>query len=298
MLGLPPSSSSPSSTSSTSSALSTMATTTIMTAAPAITHPRTTQRSTFFKWDRHPARRRNDDDDEGFSEKIGLESDVDSYFSGTIYTNDSDEDEVDSNYRVKDNSPAIALEAFEDDAKSLSLWEKGYIDPLTSPAAESVYSDSQEAQLSRKLTDYDDFNKVWYELHEWADFERNLEFEKDESIWDFMERIREEVDSGADYDVAHWAEYPKSEDELHHASKKCGKSFTAQSVKDCQENHKDGDATDVTCNKTTMQHQETAQGSKFGNDSDKNKDVDGENASGYDDKHFFESDDVKADIVV
>ncbi|KAF9141526.1 hypothetical protein BG015_001262 [Linnemannia schmuckeri] len=255
----PSSSSSPSSTPSTTSALSTMTTT--MTTTPAIIQPRTTQRSTFFKWDRRPARRRNEDEDEGFSEKTGLESDAEGYFSDTIYTNDSDEnedeDDVDSDYRIQDNSAAMALEVFEDDTKSLSLWEKGYIDPLTSPAAESVDLGFQKVQLSRKLTDYNDFNKAWHELHEWAVFERDLEFEKDESIWDFMERMREEVDSGADYDMTCWAEYPNSEDELHHAGKKCGKTLTAQNVKDCQENHEDGNATDVTCNKTTMQHQET-----------------------------------------
>lgn len=240
--------------------------------------PSTTQRSTFFKWDRS-SRRRNDND-EGFSEETDLGSYADDYFSDT----DSDSelfsiDTYDNNYDEDDNDNDD-----DDDFKTecLDLWENGYIDPVTSPATEPFMGqDSQKVQLSRKITDYDDFNKAWYGLHELAVFERDLEFEKDESILNFLERMLEEVDSGTDNAVASWAEYPGSEDGIHHAGKRCGKTLIAQDVTDCQEKYEDGDATE--CDNHSGSDQATVQGSGFGDNSGESKDARCENASGYDD---------------
>ena len=199
----------------------------------------------------------------------------------SIETDDDDQDDNDND----DNE--------EDKTGCLDLWENGYIDPLTSPAAEPFTGqDSQEAQLSRKLTDYNGFIKAWYELHELAVFERDLELEKDESIWDFLERMLVEADSGTDCAVARWAGCAESEDGFHHTGKRCGKTLTAPDVTDCQEKHKDGDATE--CDNHSGSDQATVQVSGRGDNSDKNKDAECENASEYDDDGSVYSHGVEA----
>lgn len=222
-----------------------------------------TQRSIFFKWDRS-SRLRNDND-EGFSEEIDLDNYADDYFSDTdsdaklfsIDTGDDDDDDDDDDDKYE--------------IECLDLWENGYIDPLTSPAAEPcIGQDSQEEQLSRKLTDYDNFNKAWYGLHELAVFERDLELEKDESILTFLERMLEEGDSGTDYAVAHWAGCFKPEDGLHHVGKRCG-----QDVTNYQEKREDGDA--AQCDNHSGSDQATVQGSVSGDNSDENKVAECEN---------------------
>ncbi|KAF9117536.1 hypothetical protein BGX30_005378 [Mortierella sp. GBA39] len=237
-------------------------------------------RSTFFKWDR-PSRRRNDKD-EGFSEETDLESYADDYFSDTdsdaeLFGIDTDEDDEDHHDNDNDNDNDN-----ENKVECLDLWENGYMDPLTTPAAEPFLGqDSQEMQLSRKLTNYDDFDKAWNELHELSVFERDVELEKDESIWEFIERMHEEVDSGTDYAVARWAWRPESDDGLH-AGKRCGKTHTAQDITDCHEKREDGDTTECDNNHSDSD-QATVQGCGSGDDSDKNKDVESESASGYGD---------------
>lgn len=143
----------------------------------------------------------------------------------------------------------------EDNVKCLDLWEKGYRDPLFSPAAEPADEEQQdEEKLSKKLTDYGDFNKVWHKLHEMVAFEKALDYiDRDETFWQFMERMREYDENGTHHDVARWEGYPEPEDELHHAGKDGHWTLTNRDDTDSQQKHKDSDVALLTLNKMTMQ---------------------------------------------
>ncbi|KAG0274339.1 hypothetical protein BGZ97_010526, partial [Linnemannia gamsii] len=230
---------------------STASTSSIKTASPVMVRPSTTKRSIFFKWDR-PARRRNNDTDEGFSDETDLVNGTNGYFSDTNSTTsktDSDDDEnrdededkhEDDNEHEDDSEPEDHDDEFE--VSCLDFWEKGYRDPCSSPAAEPTDEEQQyEGKLSKKLTEYDAFFKVWHELHEMAAFEKDLEYiDQDETIWQFLERMREDDEGEADYAVARWEVYPEPEEELH-ADKNSDSIFTSWDDTDCQKKHADGE---------------------------------------------------------
>ncbi|KAG0275680.1 hypothetical protein BGZ96_003693 [Linnemannia gamsii] len=224
----PPSSSSPSPSSSSSSPASASAAS-ITTATPVIIRPSMTQRSTFFKWER-PAKQRNHID-EDYNDGTDLVSEADGYFPDTnstaseLSSSGSDIDENKDEDEDHDDS--------ENNVKCLDLWEKGYRDPPSSPAAEPADEEQQgEERLSKKLTDYEDLTRSGTNS-----------------------RMREDDEGGAEYDVARWEEYPKPEDVLHHAGKNGDSTLTTQDDTDCQEKHKDGDVAPLTRNKMTMQRQ-------------------------------------------